>query len=607
MAITAIDRSSQIKPGTGYDWVVNAVDGKMSQTAVTASKAVATDSNGLPVASATTATELGYVNGVTSAIQTQIDALAYGLSWKNPALVATTAELTQAYTQTSATILTETDLNGGVLQDIDAHTPVNGDRILVKNELTTKEKNNGIYTVTNAGVAGVKAFLLTQGITFTAKTTGTGGNAYSVTVIDTSSGGLSYIEPSGAIVIDLGGDTPTTAQVVTLIGTTTPSAYVNVVETTPGSVIVASILSLATGADGTAWVLTRSVDMNTWAEVPSASTFVEIGTANADIAYVCTSNPGGTLGTTAVTFVQFSTISAYTAGNGINITGSVIKLADLGTSGNILVGSSASGNPAASVAMSGEATIINTGAVTLSNAAVIGKVLTGWTSGAGTVANTDSILAGMQKIDGNVAAKVAKAGDTMTGALTINPVSNQLVLGGVSAGYKVTISSTAPSADRVLTIPAATGNRNFLLSGEAAIVTGDISASAGITLGQLAVLAAPGNIIVGAASTGVPTSVAMSADATIAAGGALTIASSAVTFSKTYQVVREPLGPPTGGYPGTIFTTAHDVVGNTECVYLNGLLQQGGGADYTFSSTNTITFVSSILSTDLVLVNYWRS
>ncbi len=42
-------------------------------TAITASRALASDSNGLPVAATTTATELGYVNGVTSAIQTQMD------------------------------------------------------------------------------------------------------------------------------------------------------------------------------------------------------------------------------------------------------------------------------------------------------------------------------------------------------------------------------------------------------------------------------------------------------------------------------------------------------------------------------------------------------
>lgn len=46
--------------------------------AITASRALASDANGIPVASATTATELGYVNGVTSAIQTQINAKVTG-------------------------------------------------------------------------------------------------------------------------------------------------------------------------------------------------------------------------------------------------------------------------------------------------------------------------------------------------------------------------------------------------------------------------------------------------------------------------------------------------------------------------------------------------
>ena len=43
--------------------------------AITASSALASDANGIPVASTTTATELGFVHGVTSAIQTQINNL----------------------------------------------------------------------------------------------------------------------------------------------------------------------------------------------------------------------------------------------------------------------------------------------------------------------------------------------------------------------------------------------------------------------------------------------------------------------------------------------------------------------------------------------------
>lgn len=41
--------------------------------AITASRALASDSNGIPVAATTTTTELNFVNGVTSAIQTQIN------------------------------------------------------------------------------------------------------------------------------------------------------------------------------------------------------------------------------------------------------------------------------------------------------------------------------------------------------------------------------------------------------------------------------------------------------------------------------------------------------------------------------------------------------
>lgn len=42
--------------------------------AITASRALVSDANGIPTHATTTATEIGYVNGVTSAIQTQLDA-----------------------------------------------------------------------------------------------------------------------------------------------------------------------------------------------------------------------------------------------------------------------------------------------------------------------------------------------------------------------------------------------------------------------------------------------------------------------------------------------------------------------------------------------------
>ena len=73
-----------------------------------------------------------------------------------------------------------------------------------------------------------------------------------------------------------------------------------------------------------AW--TRAADMNAWVEVPGAFTFIEQGTTQADTGWVCTSNAGGTLGTTAITFVQFAGVGSYTAGTGLTLTGTAFSL-----------------------------------------------------------------------------------------------------------------------------------------------------------------------------------------------------------------------------------------------------------------------------------------
>tara|TARA_R110002126_G_scaffold10949_3_gene50152 strand:- start:3847 stop:6774 length:2928 start_codon:yes stop_codon:yes gene_type:complete len=72
----------------------------------------------------------------------------------------------------------------------------------------------------------------------------------------------------------------------------------------------------------------RSTDADTWVELTSAFTFVEAGTVNADNGFVCTVDPGGTLGSTAVTWVQFSGAGQITAGLGLTKVGNTL---DVGT------------------------------------------------------------------------------------------------------------------------------------------------------------------------------------------------------------------------------------------------------------------------------------
>ena len=65
--------------GTAYDWQSGiftpnqTFSGTITNSTLTASRAVVSDGGQVLVSSATTATEIGFVNGVTSAIQTQIN------------------------------------------------------------------------------------------------------------------------------------------------------------------------------------------------------------------------------------------------------------------------------------------------------------------------------------------------------------------------------------------------------------------------------------------------------------------------------------------------------------------------------------------------------
>jgi hypothetical protein len=77
-------------------------------------------------------------------------------------------------------------------------------------------------------------------------------------------------------------------------------------------------------ASSTAWA--RSADMNTWAEVPSAFTFIESGTTLADTGWVSTANQGGTINVTPMPWSQFSGAGSYLAGTGLTLTGNTFSI-----------------------------------------------------------------------------------------------------------------------------------------------------------------------------------------------------------------------------------------------------------------------------------------
>ena len=83
-------------------------------------------------------------------------------------------------------------------------------------------------------------------------------------------------------------------------------------------------------ASSSGW--TRSPDANTWAELVSAFTFVSTGTTEADTGWVCTVDAGGTLGTTPITWAQFSGAGSYTAGTGLTLTGNQFSITNTAVS-----------------------------------------------------------------------------------------------------------------------------------------------------------------------------------------------------------------------------------------------------------------------------------
>jgi len=91
-------------------------------------------------------------------------------------------------------------------------------------------------------------------------------------------------------------------------------------------------VAVASGAG----VASRSTDADTSAEVTTGMfTFVSEGTANADSGFVLSTNDTITLGTTGLTFVQFSGAGQITAGDGLTKSGNTINA--VGTASRITV------------------------------------------------------------------------------------------------------------------------------------------------------------------------------------------------------------------------------------------------------------------------------
>jgi hypothetical protein len=148
-------------------------------------------------------------------------------------------------------------------------------------------------------------------------------------------------------------------------------------------------------ASNTSW--SRSADTNTFAELVSAYTFVEEGSTYADTGWVCTVNAGGTLGTTPITWSQFSGAGTYQAGTGLTLTGNTFSITNTGvTAGSY---GSASQTLTATVNAQGQLSALAATNIAIANTQVSG-LGTMSTQNANSVAITGGSITNLTTFDG---------------------------------------------------------------------------------------------------------------------------------------------------------------------------------------------------------------
>jgi hypothetical protein len=315
-------------------------------------------------------------------------------------------------------------------------------------------------------------------------------------------------------------------------------------------------------ASATAW--SRSPDADTWDELISAICFVEEGSTLAGTAWYCTVQAGGTIGTTAIVWSNFSVAASYTAGTGLTLAGNQFSITNTGVSAAAY--GSASKTLTATVNAQGQLTVLAASDIAIANTQVSG-LGTMSTQNANSVTITGGTINGTA-IGGTVAAAVNAT--TFTGAGTgLTGTATSLSIGGNAATATLATTATNIAGGATGSVPYQTA------SGATALL------AAG-TDGYVLRLAA-GLPTWGIDYTGTVTSVAQSFT-----GGLISVGGSPITTSGTLALT---VAGTSGGIPyfssGTTWATSAALSANALVV--------GGGAGVAPATITTGTGVVTAL------------
>jgi len=293
-------------------------------------------------------------------------------------------------------------------------------------------------------------------------------------------------------------------------------------------------------ASSSTWA--RSADMNTWAEVPSAFTFIESGTTLADTGWVCTANQGGTIDVTPITWSQFSGAGSYLAGTGLTLTGNTFSITNTG------VTAAAYG----SASQVGTFTVNAQGQLTLAGSTNIAIAATQITSGTIDTARISGSYTGI----------------TGVGTLTNLSVTNTIT-GSISGNAATATSATNFANGTVGAIPYQTGSSATAFLGAG-------------TNGQVLTLAS------GIPSWATPTTGTVTSVAQTFTGGIISVGGSPITTSGTLALT---VAGTSGGIP---YFTSASAWASSAALAANALMI-GGGAGLAPSTITTGTGVVTAL------------